>query len=527
MKKQLSILFLFVSFFSFCQDKYVQFFNYLEQKEYIRLVDENVFKKYSSTYPVGKGELYTAVRYKTPADDSYAKKIVRSINGENWPKWLKNLNDRGVGFAKTLIGVRLPRIWASGNPVYVFFPHLNKHLPTDLQFSEPFFIPISSGYSYDEITEKEINNKYSVSEMLIFETISFIKKYPKRVAFPLDFEKNPFYENNLVKGKGANADVYFKYERLNPYEANFFALDTQFRPDYLSYISKETNMPINFQYGRNDELKNLEAYSFLTVVVGYQYNKELGRLELIITDYIYVPANTNAEKNKDFGFLPNRDIYFKIVGYYPLNTDKISKELFANLQIDKNYTNTQPYYFRNNSFEDKMSFAIRNFTNRWQDIVEKKEWKPSNDLLKKNVELANNISLFVQDAVFKNPKTEKYFYASVFTKPNLSYYKAKEMVDDLAYFIITSHLFGGIKGFENATPKFGNSTDYSFTGQVGDEKGYYIREYDLTSDANYNSGDYNRELMNIFCNNFTVRLRVKKQNPKDENYEVQILFVEK
>ncbi len=286
-------------------------------------------------------------------------------------------------------------------------------------------------------------------------------------------------------------------------------------------------MPINFQYGRNDELKNLEAYSFLTVVVGYQYNKELGRSELIITDYIYVPANTNAEKNKDFGFLPNRDIYFKIVGYYPLNTDKISKELFANLQIDKNYTNTQPYYFRNNSFEDKMSFAIRNFTNRWQDIVEKKEWKPSNDLLKKNVELANNISLFVQDAVFKNPKTEKYFYASVFTKPNLSYYKAKEMVDDLAYFIITSHLFGGIKGFENATPKFGNSTDYSFTGQVGDEKGYYIREYDLTSDANYNSGDYNRELMNIFCNNFTVRLRVKKQNPKDENYEVQILFVEK
>ena len=77
------------------------------------------------------------------------------------------------------------------------------------------------------------------------------------------------------------------------------------------------------------------------------------------------------------------------------------------MQIDKNYTNTQPYYFRNNSFEDKMSFAIRNFTNRWQDIVEKKEWKPSYDLLKKNVELANNISLFVQDAVFKNPKTEK------------------------------------------------------------------------------------------------------------------------
>lgn len=138
MKKQLSILFLFVSFFSFCQDKYVQFFNYLEQKEYIRLVDENVFKKYSSTYPVGKGELYTAVRYKTPADDSYAKKIVRSINGENWPKWLKNLNDRGVGFAKTLIGVRLPRIWASGNPVYVFFRTLISIYPQICNFQSHF-----------------------------------------------------------------------------------------------------------------------------------------------------------------------------------------------------------------------------------------------------------------------------------------------------------------------------------------------------------------------------------------------------
>lgn len=507
--KTLGLLFLLsISSSAFTQHKTIQqVINWLSEAKFGTMPTPAFVPSYNYNFKTDK-DFYDDLTVKLHMSKSLAKEVIKGVDKNNWPEWIKN----GVGAENekhftSLVGVQIPYISFYYSQMFAFLPENNDHLPVGLRFEKPFYV-VARPYQFEYFDLLKDDG----STLNSFNFGKWTEELGKKFHFkkPFRFQATSNFFNTFGQLAQAEDGIYFEPLSIRLFDAFMLCKGTGINPEWLTTFSLYNNFPTNLSNLTASQINSLKAYRIYSRVEGYDYSVRQNTHSVIKTSFIWIPANENMHLKNELWLSSGKDLFLVVKGYYPVSHPYIQEDRLDTTRFETFATNAT--ILTRTSPAGRIADLIRDCPNKFVNISPKEPWQDLNkEFLKKSIHWSDAISYTTGDYMLKAKETGRVTYI-VELIDNLDLGIAKKYAEEFGYrYLNRIDFFDGIKGFSKIRqPRLRVFGDKMYSGADINKNGAaYIASIRVDGTSNYESEyEYNQELANYYQSYLRGQIKV-------------------